>query len=161
MLSRGFLVFINAMKIITQKNQIFIASDHAGFLLKSFLIQELQKLNFKITDLGCNSAEISVDYPDFAQKLAKKIKKDSDFGILICGSGIGISIAANRNKHIRAALCNNVKLAKLSRAHNNANVLALGARIITQKSALAITKAFFATQFEGQRHERRVAKLSQ
>ena len=142
------------------KNQIFIASDHAGFILKSFLITELQKLKFNVIDLGCDSADKSVDYPDFADKLAKKIKKNTDFGILVCGSGVGISIAANRHKHIRAALCNSAKLAKLSRNHNDANVLALGARIITQKSALTIAKTFFATQFEGQRHERRVAKLS-
>ena len=142
----------------TPAPKILIASDHAGFDLKSLLIKELQKSGFEIQDLGCDSAEKSVDYPDFAQKLSKKLKKG--FGILICGSGIGISIAANRFKHIRAALCHNVKCAKLTRAHNDANVLCLGARMISQKTALAIVKAFLNTKFEGERHERRVKKLS-
>lgn len=140
--------------------KIFIASDHAGFELKEFLITQLAKLEIKTVDLGCTSATKSVDYPDFAQKLAKKITKDSDSGILICGSGIGISIAANRFKHIRAALCHNVTSAKLSRAHNNANVICLGARFTKEKSALAMVKAFLNAEFEGGRHERRVDKLS-
>jgi RpiB/LacA/LacB family sugar-phosphate isomerase len=138
--------------------KILIASDHAGFELKSLLKKELTNLGFSVVDLGCNSAEKSVDYPDFAQKLCKKLKKE--FGILICGSGIGISIAANRFKHIRAALCHNVKSASLTRAHNDANVLCLGARMISQKTSLAITKKFLNTKFEGERHARRVAKLS-
>lgn len=140
--------------------KIFIASDHAGFSLKQFLISELTKLGFEAFDLGCNSAEKSVDYPDYAQKLCKKVTtKNQARGILICGSGIGISIAANRFKHIRAALCYNSKSAKLSRAHNDANVLCLGARMTKNKMALAIAKAFFSTQFEGARHATRVAKL--
>jgi len=142
----------------TPAKKILIASDHAGFDLKNFLNKELQKLGFQVIDLGCNSAEKSVDYPDFAQKLCKKLKSES--GILICGSGIGISIAANRFKHIRAALCHNVKAAKLTRAHNDANVLCLGSRMISQKTALAITKNFLSTKFEGERHARRVEKLS-
>lgn len=150
----------NFLKKNTEK-KIFIAADHAGFLLKNFLVEEFAKLGFKLVDLGCNSAEKSVDYPDFATKLSLKINKNStDFGILICGSGIGISIAANRFKHIRAALCHDVKSAKSARAHNDANVLCLGARSIGNKSALAIVKAFFAAKFEGGRHEKRVAKLS-
>ena len=140
--------------------KIYIASDHAGFTLKSFFIKELANLGLKVTDLGCNSVENSVDYPDFAKKLAQKIKNNSDFGILICGSGIGISIAANRYKHIRAALCHNAKQAELARLHNDANVICLGARLISDKAALAAVKKFFATEFEGQRHARRVAKLS-
>lgn len=142
----------------TPAQKILIASDHAGFLLKKNLIAELTKLGYKAVDLGCDSAEKSVDYPDFAQKLAKKLTKE--FGILICGSGVGISIAANRFKHIRAALCHNVKSAKLSRAHNNANVLCLGARVVTNQVAAKITKAFISGKFEGDRHARRVAKLS-
>lgn len=138
--------------------KILIASDHAGFELKNFLKKELEKIGIKVVDLGCNSPEKSVDYPDFAQKLCKKLKQE--FGILICGSGIGISIAANRFKHIRAALCHNVKAAKLTRAHNNANVLCLGARMISQKTATAIVKVFLNTKFEGGRHEGRVNKLS-
>lgn len=140
------------------EKKILIASDHAGFPLKKILIEQLTKSGFKITDLGCNSAEKSVDYPDYAEKLCKKLK--NEFGILICGSGIGISIAANRFKHIRAALCHNVKAAKLTRAHNDANVLCLGARMVSEKTALAITKNFLSTKFEGGRHETRVAKLS-
>jgi len=141
--------------------KLYIASDHAGFVLKKFLISELQKIKISAIDLGCDSEKTSVDYPDYAQKLCKKIKENSaEFGILICGSGIGISIAANRFNHIRAALCTNVKIAKLSRAHNDANVLCLGARFLKEKNALAILKAFLATKFEGERHARRVAKLS-
>lgn len=141
--------------------KIYIASDHAGFLMKEFLVKEFAKLETKLIDLGCDSAEKSVDYPDYAQKLCKKMKDNSqEFGILICGSGIGISIAANRFKHIRAALCHNVKSAKLARAHNNANVVCLGSRVIKNKAALAITKAFLTSEFEGERHARRVRKLS-
>lgn len=140
--------------------KIFIASDHAGFHLKDFLILELKNLGVNISDLGCSSAEKSVDYPDFAQRLAEKIKNNSDFGILICGSGIGMSIAANRFKHIRAALCHNAKSAKLARAHNNANVICLGERLISQKTALAAIKNFLNTNFEDGRHSKRVEKLS-
>ncbi len=139
--------------------RIYIASDHAGFDLKEILIKEFKKLNIEFIDLGTDSKE-SVDYPDFANKLSEKIKKDSDFGILICGSGIGISIAANRHKNIRAALCNSAKSAKLSRAHNNANVLCLGARLIKEKPAFSISKAFLSSEFEGDRHAKRVEKLS-
>lgn len=147
------------MKNIIAK-KIFIASDHAGFDLKQILIQELAKLKINAVDLGCDSAEKSVDYPDFAQKLSKKIKENSDFGILVCGSGIGISIAANRFKHIRAALCHNANAAKLSRAHNDANVICLGARMITLKTALVAVKTFLNTEFEDGRHGKRVKKLS-
>ena len=145
----------------SEKNskKILIASDHAGFVLKQFLIAELAALGFKAVDLGCNSAEKSVDYPDYAQKLCKKIT-EKELGILICGSGVGISIAANRCKNIRAALCHNAAIAKLARAHNDANVLCLGARIISEKIALATVKAFLKTDFEEGRHDRRVAKLS-
>jgi ribose 5-phosphate isomerase B len=143
---------------ISTTEKILIASDHAGFELKSFLILELKKLGFSIFDLGCNSKEKSVDYPDYAQILCKKIT--TEFGILICGTGIGISIAANRFKHIRAALCHNIKSAKLSRAHNNANVLCLGARVLKNNAALNITKTFLTSKFEDGRHVTRVTKLS-
>ncbi len=152
----------NTKKInnITNKT-IAIASDHAGYELKSFLVLELKKLGFKLTDLGTNDAEKKVDYPDFAKKLAKNIiAKKSDFGILICGSGIGISIAANRFKEIRAALCNNIKLAKLARNHNDANVICLGARYLKDKLALKIVNGFLNANFDGARHQKRVAKLS-
>ncbi|MDX2082792.1 MAG: ribose 5-phosphate isomerase B [Rickettsiales bacterium] len=142
--------------------KILIACDHAGFVLKKFLIAKFDKVDFEFVDLGCKSAEKSVDYPDYAKKLCAKITVKNNLpGILICGSGIGVTIAANRFKHIRAALCYNVKAAKLARAHNDANVLCLGARITKNNSALAIVKAFFSTEFEGARHAIRVAKLSQ
>lgn len=139
--------------------RVFLASDHAGFEMKKFLITELSS-QFSAIDLGCDSASKSVDYPDYAQKLCTKIKNENDFGILICGSGIGISIAANRHKKIRAALCYSVKAAKLARGHNNANVLCLGARFTKNKQALTIAKAFLKAKFEGGRHEARVIKLS-
>lgn len=140
--------------------KITIASDHAGFELKTLIIKEL-KQQYKILDLGCNDSTTSVDYPDFAQELAHKIiKKEADFGILICGSGIGISIAANRFKEVRAALCHNQKTARLSRQHNDANVLCLGARIVSETNAIKIVKAFLNTNFEGGRHIKRVEKLS-
>jgi ribose 5-phosphate isomerase B len=139
------------------QKKIFISSDHAGFALKKFLTEELLKLGYVPVDLGCNSPDKSVDYPDYATKLCKKL--GNQFGILICGSGVGISIAANRYKKIRAALCHNTKIAKLSRMHNDANVLCLGARFTKEKLALAITKAFLTTKFEGGRHEARVVKL--
>jgi ribose 5-phosphate isomerase B len=139
-------------------NKILIASDHAGFDLKKTLIVEA---SFEFIDLGCDSSENSVDYPDYAQKLCKEINDKNQLkGILICGSGIGISIAANRFKNIRAALCHNVKSAKLARAHNDANVLCLGARMIKSQAATSIIKAFFSTEFEGARHAARVAKLA-
>ncbi len=146
-------------KKISEK--ILIASDHAGFVLKQTLIEELTKLGFMAIDLGCDSAEKSVDYPDYAQKLCKKITDKNNLrGVLICGSGIGISIAANRFKNIRAALCTSKEMAKLSRAHNDANVLCLGARLTKNKTALSILKTFLTSEFEGARHATRIKKLS-
>ncbi len=139
--------------------KIYIASDHAGFGLKSYLLEKFKTKN--LIDLGCDSAD-SVDYPDLAVKLCEKILPDSgDFGILICGSGVGVSIMANRFKHIRAALCMDSQIAKLARQHNDANVVCLGSRMINQELAISIIDAFLATKFEGGRHEARVAKLSQ
>jgi ribose 5-phosphate isomerase B len=140
---------------------IVIASDHAGYDLKSFLSSELKNLGFTIIDVGCNDAKISVDYPDFAYKLCQKIiANKAESGILICGSGVGMSIAANRYTKIRAALCASIKSARLSRHHNNANVLCLGARVVKNHQALKIVNAFIKCQFEAGRHEKRVAKLS-
>ncbi len=144
-----------------QQKTIAIASDHAGYELKSFLLSELQNLGFRLIDLGTYNADKSVDYPDFAKKLAKNIiAKKSDFGVLICGSGVGISIAANRFKEIRAALCGNIKSAKLARNHNDANVICLGARSLKNQMALKIVNAFLNADFDGGRHQKRVAKLS-
>ncbi|MBM3590221.1 MAG: ribose 5-phosphate isomerase B [Alphaproteobacteria bacterium] len=139
--------------------KIYIASDHAGFNLKKFIIESLKKYQTEVFDLGCDSSKNSVDYPDFANKLCDKID-DQSFGILICGSGIGISISANRHKQIRAALCHNKNTAKLARAHNNANVICLGARILKPKYALNICKTFLSQKFDGKRHLLRVEKLA-
>ncbi|MFT6345975.1 MAG: ribose 5-phosphate isomerase B [Myxococcota bacterium] len=140
--------------------KIAIASDHAGFDLKSIIIKEFES-KLQIIDLGCDNSETSVDYPDFAQKLAGEIiNKSADFGILVCGSGIGISIAANRFSQIRAALCHNSQIAELSRKHNDANVLCLGARIVDEKTAIQTVQTFLKTDFEGGRHANRIKKLS-
>lgn len=139
---------------------IAIASDHAGFVLKHALKTELRELGYEPLDLGPDS-EASVDYPDYGYKMANALKEGkASKGILICGSGIGISIAANRASHVRCALCHNEETAKLAREHNDANVLALGARIVDEKTAKAMVKAFLATPFAGGRHEGRVNKLS-
>ena len=137
--------------------RIFIASDHAGYNLKENIKKSLIKKNKKVMDLGpknCNS----VDYPDYAHLLSKKIKKNN-IGILICGSGIGMSIVANRHKNVRAALCHSTKSAFLSRKHNNANVIAIGARLTTKNVALKYIDKFIKTKFEGGRHLRRVKKI--
>ena len=138
--------------------KIFLASDHAGFRLKEDIKNFLAKKRKKIFDLGPKNNH-SVDYPYFAHLLSKKIKKPNDFGILVCGSGIGMSMAANRHKNIRSALCYNVKSAKLSRLHNNANVIAIGARLTKKNVALKCVNIFLKTTFEGGRHLRRVNKI--
>ena len=140
--------------------KIFLASDHAGYDLKQQIIAFLQQQHYEAIDLGCDSATNSVDYPDFAHKLATNLTDSLYYGILICGSGIGISISANRHPHIRAALCHSVKLAKLARAHNNANVLCLGARMVKSKTALNIVKNFLKQPFEAGRHVNRINKIN-
>ena len=138
--------------------KIFISSDHAGFNLKKSIIQKFSK-NKKIVDIGPSSNK-SVDYPDYARKLSKKIlSNNGSFGILICGSGTGMAIAANKNKKIRAALCYSEKNTKLSRLHNNANIITLGARLIDKNKALNLIRVFLKTKFEGGRHLRRVKKI--
>jgi ribose 5-phosphate isomerase B len=142
------------------KQTIAIASDHAGFELKQMLKDDIAKLGFEVKDLGPVDTQ-SVDYPDFANALAEWMIKDKDSkGVLICGSGIGMSIAANRYRHVRAALCEESTSAVLARKHNNANVLCLGARLVGSEVAKDCVKAFLTTAFEGGRHEGRVAKLS-
>jgi len=139
---------------------IAIASDHAGFDLKALLKQELETLGFRALDLGPDSTA-SVDYPDFADRLAGALKDNQAArGVLICGTGIGISIAANRHRHIRAAVVHDVTSARLTRLHNNANVLCLGARLIGTDVAKECLKVFLTTDFEGGRHNNRVAKMS-
>ena len=140
-------------------NKIFLSSDHAGFELKEKVKIFLIGNNFEYEDLGCSSLE-PVDYPDFAKLLSEKIKdKNNSKGILFCGTGIGISMAANRFPHIRAALCTSVEMASKSRKHNDANVLALGGRILEEKLALEIVKEFLQTDFEAGRHSLRVDKI--
>lgn len=139
--------------------KIAIASDHAGFDLKEVLKKEIESLGYEVQDFGTNNTN-SVDYPDYGYKLASAVSSgNADLGVAICGSGVGISIAANRKPKVRAALCQSVEVAELSRKHNNANVLALGARIVSEELAKEILKAFLATEFEGGRHEARVKKL--
>lgn len=141
------------------KETIAIASDHAGVDLKAHLVKELVALGYTPLDLGTHSTE-SVDYPDYGHAIAKDVASGTAAkGIAICGSGIGISIAANRHKNIRAALCHNGLEAKLARKHNDANVLAIGARIIGIESAKDAMRAFLSTKFEGGRHKKRVEKI--
>ena len=138
---------------------IAIAADHAGIKLKNILRDDLIAHTLLVEDLGAHSAD-SVDYPDFANSLCKwLLAKSGRRGILICGSGIGMSIAANRHKGIRAALCRSVEEAVIARKHNNANVLCVGERITDEKLAKEILAAFLVTDFEGGRHEKRVEKL--
>jgi ribose 5-phosphate isomerase B len=143
------------------RDAIAFAADHGGFALKDALLRDLAAAGHPVVDLGTDDAE-SVDYPDFADRLADAIavgENGAARGVLICGSGIGMSIAANRHAHIRAALCNEPVSARLARQHNDANVLVLGGRLIGVEMARACLQAFLSTPFEGGRHERRVAKL--
>ena len=139
--------------------KVFLASDHAGFLLKQVISNFLKKKGFKISDLGPKNNN-STDYPDYAHLLAKKMMgHKNNMGILVCGSGEGMIMAANRHKNIRAALCYDTKSTKLSRKHNNANVMAIGSRLTTKTVALRCTDIFLKTKFEGGRHLRRVKKI--
>ena len=139
---------------------IAIASDHAGFDVKQFLVGELTRRGFTVLDLGTQDRS-SVDYPDFADALAAALGDGrARRGVLICGTGIGIGIAANRHRHVRAAVCHDATSARLARQHNNANVLALGARLIGTEVALDCLATFLDTAYEGGRHDRRIAKMS-
>ena len=139
--------------------KIAVASDHRGLTVKERILRQLADLGQEGIDLGPNSPE-SVDYPDYAAKVASAVANhEADRGILICGSGIGISIAVNRHNGLRAALVHDAETAKLARQHNDANVLALGARSTPPDVARTIMCAFFETEFEGGRHSRRVEKL--
>ena len=138
---------------------VAIANDHAGVALKAALLPEIAACGFTVLNLGTDSPD-SVDYPDYGDAVAEAIiEGDATWGIVICGSGIGISIAANRHAGIRAALCSAPELAELARKHNDANVLALGARFISDDAAKACVKQFLTTKFEGGRHATRVEKL--
>jgi len=137
----------------------FIGTDHAGFEVKPFVIEYLQKKGIEVEDLGTYSTE-SVDYPDFAHKVAEAVlANEGSKGILICGSGIGMSLAANKHTGIRAALCHDYYTAEMARRHNDANVLCFGARIVGLGVIESILEAWLSTEFEGGRHERRVKKI--
>ena len=141
------------------KKKIFISSDHAGYNLKEQIKKKFFK-KFKFEDLGTKSSKISVNYPDYAHKLCKKvILNNENKGILVCGSGMGMSMAANKHKKIRAAVCYSVKNAKLSRLHNNANIITLGSRLTKKNIAFKCIEAFVSTKFEGGRHKKRVKKI--
>ena len=139
--------------------KIFISSDHAGYRLKESIKIYLERKKIKFTDLGPGIYS-RVDYPDYAHKVAKKVKiNNSHVGILVCGSGMGMNITANKHKNIRAAQCFNLKSTKLSRLHNDANIITLGSRLITKKNALNCVSVFLNTKFEGGRHTKRIKKI--
>ena len=139
--------------------QIAIGSDHAGFERKKEITEHLQSLGHTVLDLGTFSKD-SIDYPDIAVEVAEKVAQNLvERGILICGSGIGVSIVANKTEGVRAANCVNEEMARLSRQHNNANVLALGERLVDKTTALNLVDIFLSTPFEGGRHEQRVSKI--
>jgi ribose 5-phosphate isomerase B len=139
--------------------KIAISADHAGFDLKKILINKLKESGQSVTDYGTNSTE-SIDYPDYAYKAAKSVADgENEVGIIICGSGVGVSITANKVKGIRAANCFNTEMASLARQHNNANIICLGARFIDEELATNMIDVFIKTEFEGGRHERRVEKI--
>jgi ribose 5-phosphate isomerase B len=141
--------------------KIVIGGDHAGFEAKQQLIDFLNEKGHEVVDVGPFSDE-SCDYPDFAEKTTAIVSKgECEVGILCCGSGIGMSMAANRVRGIRAALCHNAETARLSRSHNNANILCVGARVLSMDAIQEITTEFLKTEFEGGRHARRVAKIDQ
>ncbi len=140
--------------------KVAIGSDHAGFLLKEKLKSYLEKNGFQVIDFGAHSEE-RADYPDFAHPIAKSVEtKEVDFGLIMCGTGNGINMAANKHKGIRAALCWNHEIAVLARQHNDANILTLPARCITEEEAKKCVDVFFSTAFEGGRHTERVNKIS-
>lgn len=138
-------------------DKVFLASDHAGFELKNELKEAIKGLGYEVVDLGTNDKN-SVDYPDYAHLLASKLEPNC-YGVLVCGTGIGISIAANRHKNVRCALCHDEFTARLAREHNDANVIAFGARVIGAGVAISAVEAFLKTEFAGGRHERRVKKI--
>ncbi len=139
--------------------KIFISSDHAGFELKENIKKYLKKKKIDFKDIGPMNNK-SVDYPDYAHKVAQRVKMNKkNVGILVCGSGTGMNIAANKHKNIRAAQCFNLKSTKLSRLHNDANIITLGSRLTTKKNALRFIDVFLSTEFEGGRHLKRIKKI--
>ena len=145
------------MKLIFKK--ISLASDHAGFSLKEIIKKKLIKNKVKVLDFGPFNKQ-KVDYPDYAKKVARNISsKKTNMGILVCGSGTGMAMSANKLRKIRAAVCYNSVSTRLSRTHNNANILALGSRLTNKREALKLVNIFLSTKFEGGRHLRRIKKI--
>lgn len=149
------------MSEATAKPRIAIGSDHAGFSVKETIRRYLESAGYAVSDLGTSSEE-SVDYPDYGKAVGEHVvSKHADLGIAVCGSGIGISIAANKVPGIRAALAHDVNTARLAREHNDANVLALGGRVVSAETAIAMVQTFLTTAYLGGRHQRRVDKIMQ
>ena len=141
------------------KKKIFISSDHAGFNLKENIKKKFKR-KYLFQDMGTDNSKISVNYPEYAHRLCKKVSRNNkNIGILVCGSGMGMSMAANKHKNIRAAVCYSVKNTKLSRLHNNANVITLGSRLTNKNTAFKCIEVFIKTKFEGGRHKKRVRKI--
>ena len=139
--------------------KIDIGSDHAGFELKQIIVEHLSSRNVDLIDCGTNNLD-SVDYPDFAKRVADEVSnKDLVMGILVCGSGQGMAMTANRYKNVRAAICHNSDVAKVTREHNDANILCLGSRFIEEAEALKCVDVFLSTDFEGERHLKRINKI--
>ena len=139
--------------------KLFISSDHAGYSLKEQIKKKFRN-KYYFHDLGTDNSKDSVNYPDYAHKLCKKVAKNTkNIGILVCGSGMGMSMAANRHKKIRAAVCYSTKNTKLSRLHNNANIITLGSRLTKKNTAFKCIEVFVNTKFEGGRHKKRVRKI--
>ncbi len=142
------------------KKLIPIGADHAGFELKQIVINHLEQKGYELKDFGCYSEE-SIDYPDFGHPVASMVEEnDNMLGIIICGSGNGINMTANKHQGVRSALCWNNEIAQLAREHNDANIIALPARFITEQEALEMVDTFLSVEFEGGRHQRRVNKIS-
>ncbi len=141
--------------------KIALGADHGGFSLKETMAKLLLSLGHEVVDKGCHSLQ-SVDYPDYVDLVVAEITAENcDFGILICGTGIGMSMAANRNRKIRAAICHDEYTARMSREHNNANILCLGARVIGEGVAMELVKVWLATSYSGGRHQQRIEKYSE
>lgn len=139
---------------------LIVGSDHAGYALKKQLTEAAQEVGYETRDVGTNNEE-STDYPDYAHEVADAVAAGEGVGLLVCGTGIGMSMAANRHSGVRAAVCGNVYSATMARRHNNANILCIGSRVTGPVLAAQIVKAFLTSDFEGGRHERRVNKIEQ
>lgn len=141
--------------------KVGVGCDHGGYVLKARVIKTLEGLGAEVVDFGTDSADVSVDYPEYGLKVGKAVASgECDAGVLMCGTGIGISIAANKVKGVRAAVVTNTYMAKLTKNHNNANIIALGGRVISEDEAEAIVTAWYTAEYEGGRHQRRLDIIS-